>query len=164
MPLSDLRLVTVSHWDHGARVRTGELVVHHSVAASVVRVMRRLFEARFPIHKMRLIDDYGGDDFASIEDNNTSAFNGRRATGSRNWSRHAYGMAIDVNPIENPYVSRGRTSHPASVSFLDRSRIRPGMAHEGGILVTAFRAEGWSWGGRWTRGIKDFQHFSYGGR
>lgn len=162
--LDDLRMVTVRHWDFDSRVRTGVLVVHREVAASVVRIMKRLFEGGFPIAKMRLIDDYGGDDWVSIEDNNTSAFNGRRATGSRNWSKHAYGLAIDINPIQNPYVSRGRTSHPASVPYLDRSVLRPGMAYRGGLLVEAFRAEGWSWGGSWTRGIKDYQHFSYGGR
>jgi hypothetical protein len=160
VPLSRLRLLTVTHWGFDSRVHTGELVLHESVADSVLRVMKRLFTARFPIHKMRLIDEYGGDDFVSIEDNNTSGFNGRRATGSRNWSRHAYGLAIDINPIENPYVNRGRTSHPASEPYLDRSTIPPGMAYRGGILVESFRAIGWNWGGAWTRGIKDYQHFA----
>jgi hypothetical protein len=159
VPLSDLCLVSVSHWGFDSRVHQGLLVVHKDVAASVLGVMRRLFDSGFPIRSMRLIDDFGGDDYASIEADNTSAFNGRRATGSSNWSQHAYGRAIDINPIENPYVSRGRTSHPASVPYLDRKNLRPGMAYEGGVLVAAFRSIGWGWGGAWPR-TKDYQHFA----
>jgi hypothetical protein len=119
-----------------------------------------LFEDRFPIRAMRLVDDYGGDDFASIEADNTSAFNCRNATGSGEWSDHAYGRAIDVNPIENPYVhADGTTSHAASQPYLDRSRHRPGMATPGRSLVRAFDAVGWEWGGRW-QSIKDYQHFA----
>ncbi len=111
---------------------------------------------------MRPIQAYGGDDFASIEADNTSAFNCRPATGSSRWSQHAYGLAIDIDPIENPYVSGGRTSHPASEPYLDRRRVRPGMAVEGGPLVAAFDARGWGWGGRWS-GTRDYQHFSESG-
>jgi hypothetical protein len=163
VPLSDLRLLSVSHWGFDGRVHAGALVVHEAVAAPVLRVMRKLFDARFPIRRMRLVDEYGASDFRSIEADNTSAFNCRRATGSGSWSEHAYGRAIDVNPIENPYVSGGQTSHRASVPFLDRSRRRPGMAYEGGGLVSAFRSIGWGWGGDWS-GIKDYQHFSASGR
>ena len=163
VPLSGLRLVTASHWGFDGRVHTGVLVVNEGVAAPVLRVLRRLFDARFPIRRMRLVDDYGGSDFRSIEADNTSAFNCRPATGSSRWSEHAYGRAIDVNPIENPYVSGGRTSHRASVPYLDRSRRRPGMAFQGGMLVSAFQSIGWGWGGNWS-GIRDYQHFSASGR
>jgi hypothetical protein len=113
---------------------------------------------------MQPVDRYGGDDFRSIEADNTSAFNCRPATGSSRWSEHAYGRAIDVDPIENPYVTAaGTTAHAASRTYLDRSRHRPGMAYEGGVLVEAFAAAGWGWGGSWT-GIKDYQHFSSRGR
>jgi hypothetical protein len=161
--LSQLRLVTVSHWGFDGRVRSGVLVVHEGVATSVLRAMHRLFDERFPIRRMRLVDDYRASDFASIEADNTSAFNCRQATGSGRWSEHAYGRAIDVNPLENPYVSGGRTSHRASVPYLDRSRHRQGMAYEGGALVSAFRSIGWGWGGDWS-GSKDYQHFSASGR
>ena len=107
---------------------------------------------------------YGGDDFRSIEADNTSAFNCRAATGSSRWSQHAYGRAIDVNPIENPYVSGGASSHPASRPYLDRSRHQPGTAYAGGVLVEAFRAAGWGWGGSWSGGVQDYQHFSASGR
>ncbi len=126
-------------------------------------MFRRLFHAGFPIRRMRLVDAYGGSDFRSIEADNTSAFNCRYVDGTRRWSEHAYGRAIDVNPIENPYVSDGRTSHRASRPYVDRAPCRRGMACPGNVLVRAFREIGWGWGGDW-RGVKDYQHFSASGR
>jgi D-alanyl-D-alanine carboxypeptidase len=161
--LSSLRHVSLSFVGFDGRARRGALVVHHSAARDVVTAFRAIYRARVPIRRMRPIQAYGGDDFASIEADNTSAFNCRTATGSSRWSEHAYGRAIDINPIENPYVSGGRTSHRASVPYLDRSPARPGMAVEGGALVAAFDAVGWGWGGRWGS-ILDYQHFSVSGR
>ena len=160
--LSDLRHVSLPYIGFGERARRGALVVNASAADAVVAIFRELYRARFPIRRMRPIEAYGGDDFASIEADNTSAFNCRPATGSSRWSNHAYGLAVDINPIENPYVSGGRTSHPASRPYLDRSRVRPGMAVAGGPLVDAFDARGWGWGGRWS-GTLDYQHFSQNG-
>jgi hypothetical protein len=161
---SDLRLVTATHWDFKGRVRTGRLVVHRTAAKPMVSVLRRVYQRRFPIRRMWLIDAFGGSDFRSIEADNTSAFNCRRVDGTNRWSTHAYGLAIDVNPIENPYVSpNGRIAHGASRTYLDRTDIRPGMAYTGGTLVEAFRAIGWGWGGTWS-GAKDYQHFSSNGR
>jgi hypothetical protein len=161
--LRDLRLLRLAHWGFDGRRRTGRLVVHRDVARDLVAVFRRLYDARFPIRRMVPVDRYGASDFRSIEADNTSAFNCRFVEGTTRWSEHAYGRAIDLNPIENPYVSGGRTSHRASVPYLDRSRRRPGMAVEGGIVVRAFDAIGWGWGGRWP-GVKDYQHFSRSGR
>ena len=142
----------------------GNLIVHRRAATPVLRVMRRLYAAGFPIRRMRLVDDYGANDFRSIEADNTSAFNCRFVAGTRRWSQHAYGVAIDVNPIENPYVdANGTVEHAASRSYVDRRRRRAGMAYEGGALVEAFDAIGWGWGGRW-RGARDYQHFSTTGR
>ncbi len=163
LPLSSLRLLTVWHWGFDGRVHTGRLVVDGGEAGALLTVFARLYAAHFRIRQMRPVDDYGGSDFRSIEADNTSAFNCRAATGSTRWSEHAYGRAIDINPIENPYVSSGQTAHRASVTFLDRSNHRRGMAYEGGVLVEAFRAIGWGWGGSWT-GTKDYQHFSASGR
>jgi D-alanyl-D-alanine carboxypeptidase len=163
VPLSGLRLITLTYRGFDGRDHTGQLVANRAAAGTLVAVFRRLYAARFPIRRMRPVDAYGGDDYRSIEADNTSAFNCRAATGSTHWSEHAYGRAIDVNPIENPYVSGGKTSHAASRPYLDRSRHLPGVAYEGGPLVEAFRSEGWGWGGRWT-GIKDYQHFSASGR
>lgn len=160
--LARLRHVSLAYVGFGGRARRGALVVNASVAGEVVGAFRELYRARFPIRRMRPIQAYDGDDFASIEADNTSAFNCRAATGSGNWSQHAYGLAIDINPIENPYVSGGRTSHPASVPYLDRRRVRPGMAVDGGVLVRAFESRGWEWGGRWS-GTLDYQHFSASG-
>jgi hypothetical protein len=162
--LADLRLVTATYWGFDKRAHTGRIVVHRDVATEVVAVLRRLYAARFPIRRMVPVDAYGGSDYRSIEADNTSAFNCRYVDGTTRWSEHAYGRAIDLNPIENPYVtSSGTTSHPASKRYLRRAPYRPGMAVEGGAVVRAFDAVGWGWGGRWS-GARDYQHFSASGR
>ena len=162
--LDELRLVRVRYVGMDGRAHTGRIVVHRDVATDVVSVFRRLYAERFPIRRMVPVDAYGGSDFRSIEADNTSAFNCRYVDGTARWSEHAYGRAIDLNPIENPYVtSAGTTSHPASRRYLRRSPYRPGMAVEGGAVVRAFDAAGWGWGGRWS-GARDYQHFSASGR
>ncbi len=162
--LRDLRVLTVRHWGFDGAARAGTLIVHRAMSQRLISVFRRLYEARFPIRRMAPIDAYGGSDFRSIEADNTSAFNCRYVDGTRRWSEHAYGRAIDVNPIENPYVSAGgRVSHTASRPYVRRTPARPGMAVEGGVLVRAFDGGGWGWGGRW-RGSRDYQHFSASGR
>jgi hypothetical protein len=164
VPLSDLRLLTVSHWRFDGKRGTGRLVVHETAASPLRTVFRRLYASRFRVRKIVPVDAYGGSDFRSIEADNTSAFNCRRATGSGSWSQHAYGLAIDVNPIENPYVEGGRVYHDASRAYISRRPVRKGMAVEGGALVRAFDAIGWGWGGRWSGSVKDYQHFSASGR
>ncbi len=161
--LRDLRLLKMSHRRFDGRVATGRLIVHADVAREVVSVFRRLYVGGFRVRRMVPVDAYGASDFRSIEADNTSAFNCRYVEGTTRWSEHAYGRAIDLNPIENPYVSGGRTSHRASIPYLDRTRRRPGMAYEGGAVVRAFDAIGWGWGGRWTS-VQDYQHFSASGR
>jgi hypothetical protein len=162
--LADLRLLTLTYRGFDGRDHTGRLIANRDAASALVAVFRRLYAARFPIRRMEPVDRYGGDDYRSIEADNTSAFNCRTATGSTRWSNHAYGRAIDVNPIENPYVSGGTSSHRASTPYLDRSRHRPGMAYKGGVLVDAFRSVGWGWGGSWSGSVRDYQHFSVDGR
>jgi len=162
--LDDLRLVRARYLGFDGRTQTGRIVVHRDVATEVVAVLRRLYAARFPIRRMVPVDAYGGSDFRSIEADNTAAFNCRYVDGTTRWSEHAYGRAIDLNPIENPYVtSSGTTSHRASRPYLRRTPSRPGMAVEGGAVVRAFDAVGWGWGGRWS-GARDYQHFSSSGR
>ncbi len=164
VPLRDLRVVTASYRGFDARAHTGRVVVHRDVARGVLVVLRRLYAAGFPIRRMIPVDAYGGSDFRSIEADNTSAFNCRYVDGTTRWSEHAYGRAIDLNPIENPYVTAaGTTSHAASRPYLRRSPYRAGMAVEDGTVVRAFEAAGWSWGGDWS-GDKDYQHFSASGR
>lgn len=162
--LDELRLVRARHWGFHGRVHTGRLVVASDVARPVLDVLRRLYAARFPIRRMVPVDAYGASDFRSIEADNTSAFNCRYVDGTTRWSEHSYGRAIDLNPLENPYVTAsGTTSHRASRPYLRRSPYREGMAVEGGVVVRAFAAAGWGWGGRWS-GDRDYQHFSASGR
>jgi D-alanyl-D-alanine carboxypeptidase len=161
--LRDLRMLTMTYRGFDGRAHTGRLVVHRDVARVVVGAFRELYSSGFPIRRMVPVDAYAGSDFRSIEADNTSAFNCRYVAGTTRWSEHAYGRAIDIDPIENPYVSGGRTSHSASRRYLDRSHVLPGMAVEGGSLVRAFDRIGWGWGGRWS-GAKDYQHFSASGR
>jgi hypothetical protein len=162
--LDELRIVRARYVGFDGRAHTGRIVVHRDVATEVVAVLRRLYAARFPIRRMVPVDAYGGSDYRSIEADNTSAFNCRYVDGTTRWSEHAYGRAIDLNPIENPYVtSAGTTSHAASRRYLRRAPYRPGMAVEGGAVVRAFDAVDWGWGGRWS-GAHDYQHFSASGR
>jgi hypothetical protein len=156
-----LRRLRVSYVGFDGQAHTGELVVASTVTGEVSTVFRRLYDARFPIRRMRPISAYGGSDDRSAAADNTSAFNCRLAVaaGGKRWSAHAYGQAIDVNDVENPYVLGTRVIPPAGRSYLDRSHYRPGMAVRGGALVRAFASVGWLWGGRWTAS-PDWQHFS----
>jgi hypothetical protein len=164
VPLSGLRHLHVGYWGFDRHPHVGEMVVSTASVAPVKRAFRTLFAVRFPIRRMRLVDDYGASDYASIEADNTSAFNCRDVTGGSGWSEHAYGRAIDINPIENPYVyPGGTTTHRASRSYVNRSHHRRGMAFPGGVLVRAFTRVGWGWGGVWPRPT-DYQHFSSTGR
>ena len=162
--LAGLRSVRATHWGFDGRVHEGRLVVNRDVAARMAAVLRRLYALRFPIRRLEPVERYGGSDFRSIEADNTSAFNCRTVGGTRHWSEHAYGRALDLNPIENPYVAGdGTSSHAGSRPYLDRSRARPGVVRAGDAVVRAFAAEGFGWGGAWA-GAKDYQHFSASGR
>jgi len=161
--LRDLRVVSASYRGFDGRAHTGRLIVNRAVVADVVTVLHKLFDARFPIRRMEPVDAYGGSDYRSIEADNTSAFNCRPVAGTASWSEHAYGEAIDLDPVENPSVSGGTTSHAASRRYLDRSLRLPGMIHAGDVVVRAFASVGWGWGGSWS-GDKDYQHFSVNGR
>lgn len=159
----NLRLIRARHWDFRGEVDWGALIVHRKEKREVVRALRKLFRAEFPIRKMKLIDKYGGDDRRSMRADNTSAFNCRFVAGTSRWSEHAYGRAIDVNPVENPYASGSHVSPPVGRPYADRSRDAKGMIHRGDEAWRAFRSIGWKWGGQWP-GPKDYQHFSATGR
>jgi hypothetical protein len=158
---ADLRLLRLAYWDFAGKPMVGEIVVHRDVAADITAVFRRLFAARFPIRRLALVDEYGGSDDRSMAADNTSGFNCRKAvaSGLPAWSQHAFGRAIDVNPVENPYLFDGRVLPPRGAAFTDRADERPGMAVPGGVLVKAFAAVGWQWNGA-RRGAPDYQHFS----
>jgi D-alanyl-D-alanine carboxypeptidase len=158
---AQLRTVRVSYVGFDGRAHTGALVINRAVVLDVENVFRRLYILRFPIRRMEPIAHYGGSDTRSMAVDNTSAFNCRYAVapGPKRWSAHAFGEAIDVNTIENPYLEGGKVLPPAGGAYIDRSRYRKGMATKNGVLVRAFSSVGWLWGGRWT-GSPDWQHFS----
>jgi hypothetical protein len=161
--LDQLRLVHLSFYDFSGHVRTGELVVNADVADDVVTAFEMLFDARFPIERMELIDVYEGDDEASMRADNTAAFNCRFVEGTTTWSEHAYGRAIDINPLLNPWVRGAAVDPPEAERYGDRTLQVPGMIHDGDAVVEAFADIGWTWGGTWSSS-KDYQHFSSTGR
>jgi len=163
--LEKLRYVQVNHWNFDHETVTGEVIVHEDVAEELVYIFEELYNMEYPINKMQLVSDYDGDDWKSIEAGNTSAFNCRPITGNKKkWSRHAYGRAIDINPIENPYISRnGHISHKASLKYRKRIHKVDTSADKAVLLksdeaVQIFKKYGWKWGGDW-HSIKDYQHF-----
>jgi len=155
-----LRTVRVSYWGFDGNPRAGRIVVASRVAPDVLAVFRILWNERFPLRRLQPVSAYRGSDDASMAADNTSGFNCRFVGGTSRWSNHAYGEAIDVNPVENPYVQGSRVSPPAGRAFVDRNRYRKGMAMPNGVLVRAFAAVGWKWGASFG----DYQHFSTTGR
>jgi len=162
-PLRDLRLVRVTYRGFDARPHHGRLAVHRRWANEILVVFRRLYRSGFPIRRVRLVDRFGADDRASMRHDNTSAFNCRYVAGTTTWSQHAYGRAVDLNPVENPYLDGTQVSPRRGRRYLDREDVRPGMIVRGDVVVRAFRRIGWGWGGRWSS-AKDYQHFSANGR
>jgi len=165
VPLVDLRYINVNHLNFDGETVSGEIIVHKDVADDVVNIFSELYEMGYPIKQMHLVSDFNADDWASIEAGNTSAFNCRPVTGNKKkWSKHAYGRAIDINPIENPYVSKtGHISHKASLKYKRRVHKVNTPADKALLLkndkaTKIFKKYGWKWGGDW-RTIKDYQHF-----
>jgi len=166
VPLSQLRLLTVRHWDFGGKARTGQLVVAREYASPLRGVFRRLFELRFPIRNLRLSASYAP--AGERPEDVSGSFHCRRAvpspcgSGSGNWSNHAYGRAIDLNPVENPYVGCGTVRDGKRSPYIERTPLRRGMVTP--AVVRAFAAIGWGWGGAWTGNTRDYMHFSANGR
>ena len=165
VPLEDLRSIVMPFWNFDGVVDTGELIVHRKHAAGVASVFEKLFAIRFPIARMEPANGYMGNDPPLAQFNNTVGFNCRAPVGGgRTWSEHSYGAAVDINPDQNPYVSRsGRVEPPFGAPWVDRTLRKPGMIHAGHVAVRAFAAIGWRWGGFWP-GTKDYMHFSASGR
>ena len=161
--VSDLRLVRVSFWGFDGRAHSGRLILHKSYTSPVVKALRTLYYQRFPIRRMKLVEAYGSSDDRSMAADNTSAFNCRGVTGSSSWSEHAYGRAIDINPLENPEIRQGVVSPPGGRKYADRVKRAKGMIHAGDATVRAFEVVGWKWGGYW-HSLKDYQHFSWNGQ
>ena len=162
--IDDLRRVVVTHWNDRGDAVGGVLVVHADHADGIVTVFGRLFDAGFPIHSMRPVTEFDSDDDRSMQANNTSAFNCREIAGRPGvWSRHAYGGAVDINPLVNPWVRGARVDPPEGAPFVDHDPSVPGLIVAGDVVTEAFAGIGWGWGGDWTDTL-DYQHFSHDGR
>jgi hypothetical protein len=163
---SDLRILTVTYRGFDSRGHRGQLIVNRKAAEPLRAVFRRLYALRFPIRHMRLADYYGPRRGRPQDGDVTQSFECRQAVpspctggnGTGTWSMHAYGLAVDLNPRENPYVGCGQSRDPTAQSYRDRSKRRRGMV--GGRTVRAFESVGWGWGGSWTGNTKDYMHFS----
>lgn len=162
-PPAALALVRMNHWGFDGRVHQGEIVCAAGIAGEVIEIFGRIFAARFPIARMTRIDAFGGDDDASMNANNCSGFNFRVIAGTDRLSQHAFGEAIDINPVQNPWLRNGRILPAAGSEYLDRTNVRPGMIVRPGPVTDAFDALGWDWGGDWND-YKDYHHFSRHGR
>lgn len=161
--LDDLRLVEITYVNYGGQILPGEVIVHRDHADGVAQVFEELFDARFPMQSVDLIDVHGGSDQASMQANNTSGFNCREVAYSPGvWSNHAFGTAIDINPRVNPFVRGDFVDPESGREFVDRTAGDPGLIRDGDVVVEAFAKIGWGWGGHWTSS-KDYQHFSADG-
>lgn len=162
--VNNLRYVEVAYRDFNGQYNIGELIVHKSIAKEIVAIFKELYAINYPIAKMELVSNYNGSDFASIEADNTSAFNCRFIGGTKRWSNHAFGKAIDINPLENPYISRsGKIAHKHSLQYRKRLHQTNSSADRAILLAQdqatqIFKKYGWIWGGDWNS-IKDYQHF-----
>jgi hypothetical protein len=163
IPFGELSYVQVLYYGFDGKVYNGELVVNEIVSQDIVEIFKTLYTEKFPINKVALIDAYNGDDGASMADNNSSAFCWREIAGGGRLSMHAYGLAVDINPVINPYVQMGpdgaqTIKPPQGAAYLDRTVVVPGTVTKGDACYNAFISHGWSWGGDWTS-LKDYQHF-----
>lgn len=161
-PREDLRYLTVLHYNKDREEQQGELVCHKDIADDLLDIFRELHKAMYPIERMVLVDEYGADDEASMRDNNTSAFNFRRISGTKALSRHSRGMAIDINPLYNPCIRRRKGKQVVSpdnaAGYTDRSKKHPYKIERGDLCHRLFKAHGFTWGGDW-KNSKDYQHF-----
>jgi len=155
-----LRRVYVEHVGFDGQTHLGELIVHEDLVPEVIAIFEKLYLLGYPVEKIRTVDHYpAADDELSMEDNNTSAFNCRGIPGTTRWSQHAYGRAIDLNPLLNPCIfARDEFQPHNAAAYLDRSRTDPGLLHATDPAVHVFTDRGWRWAGFWRSPI-DYQHF-----
>lgn len=162
LPYSDLRYIRLLHMDFDGLTRMGEMIVNKAIAEDVLDIFRELYKLEYPIERMLLIDEYGADDLKSMSDNNSSAFNYRLIEGTSRRSMHSYGLAIDINPLYNPYV---RTIDGEldilpnnATDYVDRDKDNIYYIRKDDIIYNAFVSRGFTWGGEWNNS-KDYQHF-----
>lgn len=157
VPFEELRYLTLPYYDYDNQIQMGEMVCNKAIATDLLHIFRALFEAQYQINSIRLIDDFGGSDDLSMMANNTSCFNYRKVPGDSNLSKHAYGLAVDINPLQNPYLPNGRVLPPAAVEYVDRSKSFPHKIDKKDLAYLLFTSHGFTWGGSWIG--KDYQHF-----
>ena len=160
---SDLRYLQVLHYDAEGQVKRGEMVCNKAIADDLIDIFQKLYEAHYPIERMQLIDDYGADDEQSMRANNSSCFCYRTVEGSTKLSKHAQGLAVDINTLYNPCVRTRKDGtvlvQPATgKKYTKRSRKFPYKITRGDLLFRLFTGHGFTWGGDW-RTVKDYQHF-----
>lgn len=159
VPIRDLRYLQLSYWGFDNRPHVGGLIVNKALAHETVTLFQRLYQQHFPIERMQLIDVYHGNDLASMEANNTSAFNCRDLTGLKGvFSQHSYGRAIDINPKINPFVEGSAVYPRSSRRFAPRDTVYPGKITQNSSIVHLFEQYGWDWAGAWFD-VQDYQHF-----
>lgn len=157
----EMSLLSLTYWNLDGEVANGPLVINTAVAEDVVAAFAGLFEIGFPIERVALVDDYGGDDKAAMRANVTSGFNCRFVDGTERWSNHAFGLAVDINPLLNPWAREGNVLPVEGTQYADRDIVLPGMINAGDAAVTVFADVGWTWGGAWK--TADYMHFSQPG-
>lgn len=164
VPAGQLRYLKVLHRRNDGTIGIGEMVCHHSIAEKLRKIFRELYNEKYPIERMVLIDEYDANDERSMTDNNTSCFCFRRVAGTKRLSKHAQGLAVDINPLYNPQVKTGKKGQrvlpKAGKPYADRSKAFPYKVKRGDLCYRLFIKEGFRWGGNW-RYSKDYQHFEY---
>lgn len=162
VPYEELCYISVLYWGFDDQTHTGEMIVNRAIAEDVVEIFRELYEAKYPIERMVLIDEYDADDNASMAENNSSAFNYRVIEGTDRISLHGYGLAIDINPLYNPYIhnlnGKQVVTPVEGALYEDRTLECPYYIREGDVCYQAFIKRGFTWGGEWKNN-KDYQHF-----
>jgi D-alanyl-D-alanine carboxypeptidase len=157
--LNDLSEIKLSYWGFDHKAHQGILIVNKTLAAEVVSIFKAAYYHKFQIERMELIENFKGDDKASMEANNTSAFNCRAIEGkSGAFSQHSYGRAIDINPLINPYVKGDKVLPPTGRKYVDRTESYPGKITRNSFIYKEFTRRGWDWGGNW-HDLQDYQHF-----
>lgn len=163
IPRSELRHLHLLHYDLEGRVHQGEMVCNRLIAGDLIDIFRKLYEAHYPIERIQMIDDFNADDEQSMRANNTSCFCFRHVAGSKHLSKHAQGLAVDINTLYNPCVKTGKngktTIQPATAGkYVNRQRPFPYKITTDDLCYRLFTEHGFKWGGNW-RSLKDYQHF-----
>ncbi len=157
--LEDLRYIKLSYWDFNNIEQTGEIIVHKELSDDVVDIFKEFYDKKYLIYSLKLVSDFKADDNRSMAANNSSAFNCRKVAGTKSWSNHTYGRAIDINPVQNPYIRKNGAVEPENgKKYVDRKVKHHAIIRKNDLVYNIFKKYNWFWGGNW-RTVKDYQHF-----